>query len=506
MDFLINIGNRLYPLGSAAVLAGSMLISIFFGLSGRKATKKAIAIISAISMAAAFYFNIYGYLARGDFSNFLLDFNLLHVILTGTILFCALNLLLDISIYKMGSDNFIKLIIILLFATIVLVFLIISSNFIMIFISFSLFTLAVFQLLTGLNPRVKETGEHLSRFSLTALLSLILLFFGFSILFSGTDITNIRQFLEPGNMPGSLIAFSAVVFAAAIYLYFFIFPFQGPYLKLVRRIDHTSLSVIWFFYFPAGIFILFKFSGLFYFFLEKNGHFASVILFALSFLAMTAANVGAIRTSSLRRILAFLFLFFMAVFLLGGAVFSSGIAGRTEVEWLNLFVLLLLVLGYLPVYGTAAILEMQKGTDTIKNFRGLLKSNTYISINLIFIFLSWLVIAGGVIPFMLYGNNGTVFGPGVLKTSSFLAVMALIAFLALNIFRVIIELFRKQEEHKVEKKVIFPKYFYIYITIFTLILIGITVAGLFVVSKVDIGIINFEFTGFNIFDANSNWI
>ncbi len=199
MDFLINIGNRLYPLGSAAVLAGSMLISIFFGLSVRKVIKKTIAIISAISVAAAFYFNIYSYLAKGDFSNILLDVNLLHVILTGTILFCALNLLLYIFIYKMGSDNFIKLISILLFATISVVFLIISSNFIMVFISFSLFTLAVFQLLTGLNPRVKETGDHLSRFFLTALLSLILLFFGFSIFYSGTDVLNIRQFLEPGN-------------------------------------------------------------------------------------------------------------------------------------------------------------------------------------------------------------------------------------------------------------------------------------------------------------------
>ena len=84
--------------------------------------------------------------------------------------------------------------------------------------------------------------------------------------------------------------------------------------------------------------------------------------------------------------------------------------------------------------------------------------------------------------------------------------MALIAFLAVNIFRVIIELFRKQEEHKVEKKVIFPKYFYIYITIFTLILIGIMIVGLLEVFNADIGIINFELTGFNIFDVNSSWI
>lgn len=504
MDFINNISDKIYPMGSAAVLAGAMLISIFFGLSEKKVVKKVIAIISAGSLAAAFYFNIYGFLAKGDFSNFLMDYNLLHVILISASLFCALNLLLFISMHRIDSNNFIKLIIILLFASISLIFLIISSNFIMIFTSFVIFGLAVFQLFTGLNPEIKKMGDHPLRFFLTVSLSLSLLFFGFSIFFSGTNILNIKQFLEPGEIAGPLIAFSALVFAAAVYLYFFIFPLQGTYLKLVKRIDYTSLSVIWFFYFPAGIIMLFKLNSLFYFFLDKNNYFISLAIFILAFFGMAAANIGAIRTNSMRRVLAFLFLFFIMLFMLSDAIFSSGLAGRLEVEWLNLFTLLMIIIGFLPVYSTAVILEKEKGGDSIKNLRGLLKGNIYIAVNLIIIFLSWLLFTCFIIPFILNASSGNIFGTGVLKLPVFLIIAALIIFLAVNIIRIIIELFRAPGELKAGIQVKFPKYFYIYLTFFTVVLLGMLVIGFLELFKADIGIINFELSEFNIFNLNNN--
>jgi len=496
MEFILYISGKINPLQSVVVLAAAILISSFFGFTKKKVFKKFIIAVGSISLFLAFCLNIYVFISMGAFSDSLLTFGIMQVIEAGIIIFAALNLLFFISAYELNSNHFVKILILLLFSTICAVFIVISENFILMFTSLTIFILTIFQLVTSLNSSVSKTGSYTLRYFLRPALTVILFLFGFSLFYGASDFKNLGQILVSENISNPLTVLGLIIFGVAVYLYFFLFPFQNPYLGLMKRARSSSNSVIWFLYFPAGFFMFLKFSELYSFYIEKSSLYTSVIFIIVTFICMFAANLGAVKTGSIRRIMSFLFLYFIGVFLLNISMFSTGIISKSSMEWLNIAGIFLLVFSFIPIYSVFSRIERDTGSDSIAGIRGFGRSNIYISVNLLIIFLSWSVIALYIIPFGKY-FNGMVFSEMGAANMMLLAVIAVVfLFLMVNVFRIISVFYRKPAGGAAEK-IIFPKYFYIYITFFTLAILIITVWCLMEISCIETGFMDFKITEFS---------
>ncbi len=179
MEIINNILASINQLYSIVILFGALFISLFFGLSKRKGLKIFIIIIAALSLVAAFVANIYNFRSSGTFSSFLFNLEAQQVIEICVVLFIALNILIFISFNNINKSQFIKIIIIFLFSVCSLVMLSLSSNFIMIFVSFTGLTLGIFQLLAVLNNI--DLRSYLVRFFLVSTLAVIVLLASFSV-------------------------------------------------------------------------------------------------------------------------------------------------------------------------------------------------------------------------------------------------------------------------------------------------------------------------------------
>ena len=279
MDFIAYINEKIYPLQSIIVLSGTIFISSFFVISKSKAIKKFLIILASVSLILAFYLNIYSFISMGDFSNFLTLFETVQMIEVSIILFSALNLLFFISIYKVDSNHFIRILILFLFSTVCAVFVVVARNFLLIFTSLTIFILAIFQLVTALNLKANKVRPYILEYFLRPTLTVILFFFGFSLFYGASDFKDFGQVLQLEYISNPLIVLGLIIFGIAIYLYFFLFPFQGPYMKLIRRGEFSSNAIIWFLYFPVGIFMFMKLDNLYSFFIEKNSIYMSIFFF-----------------------------------------------------------------------------------------------------------------------------------------------------------------------------------------------------------------------------------
>lgn len=495
MEFISNIGEKINPMEGIAVMAAAILISSFFGLSKKRSIKRFIIAVTAVSLLLAFYLNIHIFISLGSVSNGLLVFGTLQVLEVGVIIFSALNILFFISMYEIDSDYFIKLLMILLFSVICAVFTVIADDFILMFAGIILFVLTVFQLVTGLDLGISAAGSYTVRFFLRPVLTLILFFFGFSLLYGTAGLKGFSQILESQSITNPLVIMGVVVFGVAVYIYFFLFPLQNPYIGLLKRSNASSNAVIWFLYFPVGFFIFFKFSEIFALFMEKGSLYVSIVLITLTFICMFAGNLGAASTTSTRRMISFLFLYFIGIFLLNISMFSTGIISSLSMRWLNMANTFLLTLSFVPVYGIFSRIEKLTGSDSISAVRGLARSNIYIGINLIIIIMSWSVVALYILSFRKYFTGGT----GILEMGTInIILLALIAvtfiFLMVNAFRLVVNFFKKPSE-ETAGRIKFPRFYYVYITFFTLTILIMAVKCLMEISGIDIDILGFKITG-----------
>ncbi len=495
MEFIFYISEKINPLQSVIILAAAILISSFFGLSKKRSIKKFVMVVAAVSLFLAFYLNIHIFFS-GDLSSHSLTFGILQVIEVGFIIFSTLNLLFFISMYEMNYNHFIIILMLLLFSAICAVLVVIADSFILMFTSFTIFVLTIFQLITSLNSGISGAGSYTIRYFLRPTLTVILFFFGFSIFYCAAGFEGFSQILEYENLSNPLIVIGLIVFGIAIYLYFFLFPFQNPYLGLLKRNNNSSNAVIWFLYFPVGFFIYLKFSELFGFFIEKGSLYMSIILITLTFICIFAGNLGAIKTTSIRRMMSFLFLYFIGIFLLNISMFSAGIISILSMKWLNIAGIFLLTFSFMPVYSVFSKIEKNTRVDSIAGIRGLGRSNVFISINLIIIFLSWSVTALYILPFKKYFTSAMEFsGMGTINMVLLVVAAVTFIFIMMNVFR-IISLFFKKPARETAEKIIFPRFYYIYITFFTLIILVVAAKCLMEISGIDIGIMDFKITRF----------
>jgi hypothetical protein len=296
-------------------------------------------------------------------------------------------------------------------------------------------------------------------------------------------------------MINPLVVMGVVVFGVAVYIYFFLFPFQNPYMGLLKRSNISSNTIIWFLYFPVGFFVFFKFSELFTLFIKKDSLYVFIVLIALTFICMFAGNLGAASTVSVRRIISFLFLYFIGIFLLNISMFSAGIISSPSMKWLNMANVFLLILSFIPVYSIFSRIEKLTGIDSISAVRGLARNSVYIGINLIIIIMSWSVTALYILPFSRYFTGGA--GISEMGTKNIIILTFIVVtfiFLMVNIFRLVINFFKKPSE-EMAGGIKFPRFYYVYITFFTLTILMMAVKCLMEISGIDIGILDFKITG-----------
>lgn len=475
MEFLSAIIQKTGPFSGAAILTIAILISLFCGFSQRKTAKIFTIAINVLSYTGALYLYIHSYLRTGPFSNFLVKMELRELIILGIIIFCALNVLFYISFYRFYEGSFIRTIIILTFTVISVSFLVIASNFIFMFASLAVSIFNIFAIISSAGHDNPASGEAIGKFGIRIIAAPVLFFFGFSVLYGSGEIRSFSEVpgLEPAGNP--LILISTIIFACGLFLYLFLYPFQGPYLKLARRINGEALPVLWFLYIPLGIITFIKFKVFFNVFLEQTGIYSKVIIAVILLLSLFGANMGAVGTTSFKRIIAMLILFNV-----GNIIFDMvpGLAGPASGAGLvdgNIESLAIVAVGFMPLCLLMVFTEKGTGNDSILNLRGFAYRKTYITICIILLLLWWLAASIYISPLYALFDGGSFNYPGtvqiIILTLYFLAWL----FAAVNIFRMIIVFFSRKAAEGTLKDLAVPKVFYIYFSIFILAALSTTV-------------------------------
>jgi hypothetical protein len=168
-------------------------------------------------------------------------------------------------------------------------------------------------------------------------------------------------------------------------------------------------------------------------------------------------------------------------------------------QWLNIVNLSILAISFFPAYSIAVSIEKSKGSDSAFGIRGFLRSNTYLSINLIIILLSWLYY---IELFAIYFREWNLLEMDISNLAVLILAGISFIFLAVNIFRLIIIQFLKSSKENGRSSaddgansIVFPKFYYIYISFFTVIVLIMLAAAILRILNVEIYIFGFEITG-----------
>ena len=272
----------------------------------------------------------------------------------------------------------------------------VATNLLMMFSSFILIVISLFQTITLINNEnnIRSFSEYslknnLISFTLTIVFATLLIFIGYSLIFGATDFKSYSQILLSDKIDDPLVRSGLVLILSSAFFYLFLFPFQNAYLKLGRRSESSSNLLIWFLYFPAGVFLFLKTFDIFLFFMDKNMPSLSVILMVSSALCIIGGNTGAVRTTSTRRILLFLFLSMIGTSVLALAQRNLLLIQENRVIWLMIANFVVTGIFYFPAYALFSVIEKQTGSDSIAEIKGLARKNKLLGTTLIFLLLSF---------------------------------------------------------------------------------------------------------------------
>ncbi|MCL6087032.1 MAG: hypothetical protein M1475_01345 [Actinobacteria bacterium] len=507
MDLFKNIIPFLNPFGVIAFLVSGIFISLFFGLSKRNQIKIFIFVLVQILLAGAFFINIYSYNIYGEFSSNLFTSGIFETAATGFILLSAIISFAVIFICNRKNDNFIKTVMIFLFAVISSVIIIISKNFTSFFIGTGCFLTAFFALTTLLNEDLvtiynentvkgrdliiqRNISAAIIRFFIVCLLFLILLFFGFSILYGATDVKNFLQLFENIQSGGINIIFSLIIISISFYIYFGIFPFQAPYIGFVNKTEISSLYVLWFLYFPAGILSILKFTPIILI-LNKNlkaGEYILYVLLVTIFISSVCSAIAGFKTKSLRKTLGYLFTLLLSGYFVNLLMLLNGFIKEDNLNWLNIFNLAYFAVCFLPVVFIFSFIENAVKKDHVNNLKSLFYKNKIVGIFLIIIIFSLIGVPGffsyparkyyfDTIIDILNSKTGslTVLNGWLVMT---IIIIYMISIAAVSIRLLIILFLKEKKENDIQDKLDFPKAFYVLLGVFAAFILFSGIIGL----------------------------
>ncbi len=411
-NYIKSLVGKIYPFYGIAIFLIAIFLLLFYLLSTKKALKIFSIIISFTAIIAAISVSIISFFKNGPFSSYLFNFDIFELVITCFILFLALNILIFISFKNFYRKNFNKIVLFFLTTVISFIFFIASANLAMIFSSLVLVIINIFILITSLNDRfslgsfVKTYDEHIVknyilRFFLVSLVSMALIFVGFSYIFGATDLKSFVQILETEKILNPIVKVGLVIIFSAIYLFLFIFPFQSAYIRLIKRCDSTSLTIIWFFYLTCGLFLLLKLRFVFFYFAKGNLYISTALLL-IGVICILGGNIGSIKTFSVRRTLSFIYFTVLGLLILAMFYFSSGILNEKSLLKIFISNLVFVAMLYFPFFLIAAKLEEHFQDKIFDNLASLkyLKNNKnlkYFSITLIILIILF--------PFLVFANG-----------------------------------------------------------------------------------------------------
>jgi len=203
-------------------------------------------------------------------------------------------------------------------------------------------------------------------------------------------------------------------------------------------------------------------------FLKQASINTIAILAAILLLSLFGANIGVLRTTSLKRIISMLILFSIGTIIFGKVLGPAGQWSGAGPIGANTCGLAIMIIGFMPVCLLMVFTEKGLGDDSILNLRGFAYRKTYVSICIILVLLWWLAASIYISPLSALFGGGSFNYPGVEHTIILALYLAAWLFTAFNIFRIVIVLFDRKVEKGTLKDVPLPKVFYIYFSIFTL--------------------------------------
>jgi hypothetical protein len=239
--------------------------------------------------------------------------------------------------------------------------------------------------------------------------------------------------------------------------------------------------------------------------------------------------------------LSFLYLSMTGQVLLGFALFGLGALSSSRAIWLAVANILFMAFIYFPLGLFSSELENRFGSDRIANMAGFLRTHKFIGINLLILLLAFgglIGTAGYILRFLylqpfLAGLNellriGTDAGQSLLNTGSFAVMLVSWAFIAANIMRLIVFLAKRPPaitgqigetapgsaqraqssavtstgSHAISKQQAskyfrFSRFLYVYLTIFSVIIILSGIMGLLEILGVNLSFLNFSLINWN---------
>ncbi len=411
MDLIKDMNKFMNPFGVLTIIFIAIFILIFFGFAQRKKFKVFGLVLTCIAIASAFFINIFGYFKNGGFSDNLFTSDFAQIVEISYVLIFSLVLYIIIFVYNSSSINFLKTNLIFLFSIICLVFVVISKNFLAFFSSFICYNISIFALVTSLNADATlllkdeykgktslEAQFKMSiitgRFFISSLLVTFFMFFGLSILYGVSNFKNFSQLGEVINSYGSDISLVIIIFLFMTYLYFSLFPFQAPYIDMIKKQTISSNYVVMLFYFFPGLILINKCSVIFYSLSPVN---KSILLIGLPILIIVASfGSGAtlFKTSSLRKTSSNFILLFFVGYILNLLIYLNDFIKEGDYRWLNYSILSLIIISWLPLSIIFSYLEKETGFDNIENLKLVSSKSKIVLVCLIASFLSLIGIPG----------------------------------------------------------------------------------------------------------------
>ena len=507
MELLNAISSYLNPAGVFAFLVLGIIILLFFGISKKELAKLFSFVLVLVIFIFAFIVNIIGYSISGNFSNSLFTSGAMEIFEIAIILFFSLVCLVLIFIFNRKNESFVKIMMILLFLVISIMVLIVSKNFMSFIISLICFLIAFFAISTILNhksidAKAEATDERkilmqqsansksVARFSIAALFFIVLLFFGFSILYGISDVKNFLQLYQNIESSGINIILSLIIVSIAFYIYLGMFPFQAPYISFTNKAEPSSVYLLWLFYFPAGTIALLKFIPIISI-LNKNvkaGSYILYILLATVLLSSIGSGLAGLKTKSLKKIAAYFFTLIITGYFINMILMIAGFIQEDRLDWLIVFYLLFIGLCFLPVVFIFTYIESKIKKDDISEISNLIYTDKIICIAYLISMLSLIGIPGffGFAVKKYYFDviastfsNGL---KGLLNIQGWLVLIILVVYLAAFIaicLRLVIVLFiKKRGEAATVINFKASKAFYILICFFAALVIFLGVIGL----------------------------
>ncbi|MHB1023715.1 MAG: NADH-quinone oxidoreductase subunit N [Acidobacteriaceae bacterium] len=312
---------------------------------------------------------------------------LIHLIQIALLILATLPIL--ISVYSTFTEHVGEFVLLILLATVGMMFLVGTQDLLMIFISLELLSLSLY-ILTGFDKRSARSSEAALKYFLFGGMSAAFLLFGFSLLYGLSNSTSLTQIASamhgPSLNPLLIIAIVTTVIgfgfkvAAAPFHFWAPDVYEGAPAAGTAFIASASKVASFFIFFQV---MVVGFAGA-----EGSAAWSHVVpgwvpvLAIVAALSMVLGNFVAIGQSSARRLLAYSAIAHAGYMLLA-------IVSHTEQ---SLAALLYYVVTYavatLGAFGVIAVVEDRTGSDQLANFDGLSRRAPVLSFCMFIFFLS----------------------------------------------------------------------------------------------------------------------